>query len=208
MGQQYAWFSSSQQRLQLHELFFANKNLPFPFLPQGCWKQTTPLLTVRETVRGKSSTQPDISPCRNLQNTAVQLGGWFRVKVTYLWSSWQVLIFNLLQVTAAGLLSRMLDPSSTCLQETLFFQTHEYHLLEASKWPFESFCVLSGQGCFPSSIGQVHNSAQWKESISNFICNLQLLMQICCTGRLTVLVKPALRWPSWRFHAKDKLMPH
>lgn len=82
-------------------------------------------------------------PCAefNLQNITVQLGGWFRVKGPYLCS-----VRNygyLISVTAAGLLSRMSGPASICLWETLFFQIHEYHILEASKWPFESSSVSS-----------------------------------------------------------------
>lgn len=107
----------------------------------------------------------------NLQNAPVQLGGQFKVKVTYLWHSWQVLIFNLLHVTATGLLSRMSDPTSTCLQESLFFQTHVFWRHPNDLWNF-LYILLSRQGYFPASIGQVHNSVQWKDSISNFISSL------------------------------------
>lgn len=85
----------------------------------------------------------------NLQNATVQLGGWFRVKGTYLGFSWQLGIFNLHHGTTADF--RMSGPASICLQETLPFQIREYHILEASKWPFGSSSVASflGKASFP-----------------------------------------------------------
>lgn len=114
--------------------YFCKQQFAFSTHPQGCCKQTVPLLDLREAVTPRSQTQADISQCRiQPSNTAVQLGGRLVVNMTYLLSIWQVLIFNLVHMAAGGLLSRMSDPTSTCLQESLFFQAHECCLLEASK---------------------------------------------------------------------------
>lgn len=69
----------------------------------------------------------------NLRNTAVPLGGRLEVNTAYLSSVWQVLVFILIHIGAAGPLSRMSDPASACLRESFFFQTHGRCLSEPSK---------------------------------------------------------------------------
>lgn len=120
-------------------------------------------------------------PCAefNLQNTTVQLGGWFRVKETYLCSSLQLWIFNFCYCCRPSLQNRV-PPASACGKPCSFrsmntiFWRHPNDLLNPLLYP------PSGQGCFPCNSGEAHNSAQWKDSISIFISNLQLLIQICC----------------------------
>lgn len=136
--------------------------------PWHCWPYK------RES--GKTQQHNVTYPCAefNLQNTPVQLGGWFRVKGIDPCSSWQLRMFNLRHGTAADFLSRMSGPASICLREALFFQIHEYHILEASKWPFESFPVafFLGKAAFPVTEGRF--TIQLNERVA-----FPFLSQIC-----------------------------
>lgn len=153
--QQCAWFSSSQQKLQLHELFFCEWEFAISILPPRMLKTNHDTAGRPRESWGKHNLTYLCAEF-NLQNTTVQVGEWLRVKGTYLCSSWQLGIFNVHRGTAADFLFRISGPASICLEETLFFQIHEYHILEASKWPFESSSVASFQGkaAFPVTEGR------------------------------------------------------